>query len=166
MYVTLGSSGRVDAVPAVLAGLARLDVDVLLATADRVRTPLPPNVVVERFVAGDLAARAAAVVVSNGGSSTGWQALREGTPVVGVPFNLDQYLASTSIEDAGAGVTVRAGNVTPDAVAVAVRRAIDDVAMGRAARALGVEMARWDPVERLCAVLDRLTDARRPAQSA
>jgi UDP:flavonoid glycosyltransferase YjiC (YdhE family) len=35
------------------------------------------------MIPGDLAARKASVVVCNGGAGTGYQALAEGTPIVG-----------------------------------------------------------------------------------
>ena len=142
VYVTLGSSGNLESLPVVLEALGTLPVDVLLATAGR-RAPksLPPNVRAEAFVRGDLAARRAAVVVCNGGGSTAYQALAEGTPVVGLPYNLDQYLALGAIVEAGAGVLIRSGVATPQEVRAAVERALHDPALEagarRAAAALG-----------------------------
>lgn len=124
VYVTMGSSGSTSAVAVALEALASLDVEVLLASAGRVTPRLPPNARAAEFVRGDLAARASTVVVSNGGSSTGYQALAEGTPVVGLPFNLDQYLSMTAIEEAGAGVLVRSGSATARGVRAAVERAL------------------------------------------
>lgn len=124
VYATLGSSGALAAMPAVLAGLGMLDADVVLSTASRfVPRALPPNVRVVDMIPGDLAARRADVVVCNGGASTGYQALAEGTPIVGIPSNLDQFLAMTAIRDAGAGVMLRASTVTPEQVRDAVLEA-------------------------------------------
>ena len=153
VYVTLGSSGHARVLQDVLRGLARLDVDVLVATAGRVEAAERRGVVVERFVPGDVAARKAAVVVSNGGSSTGWQALREGTPLVGVPFNLDQYLATDAVDRAGAGKHVRAGQCTEAAVSSAVRRVLEDGRYRSAARRIADEMRDYDAPERLSAIL-------------
>ena len=58
--------------------------------------------------------------MSNGGSTTGYQALAEGRPVLGIPFNLDQYLASQAIERTGAGLVVRAGLADAKTVAGAI----------------------------------------------
>jgi UDP:flavonoid glycosyltransferase YjiC (YdhE family) len=123
VYVTLGSSGDVNVLPRVVRALGRLPVRVLLATARRAELrDLPPNVLVADYVPGDEAARRAAFVITNGGSSSGYQALAEGTPVLGIPFNLDQYLAMDAIERAGAGVLLRSGSLTEQKVEDAVRK--------------------------------------------
>jgi UDP:flavonoid glycosyltransferase YjiC (YdhE family) len=154
VYVTLGSSGRVAALPGVVAALARLPVDVLVATAGRAALPgAPENVHVADLLPGDVAARRAAVVVSNGGSSTGYQALAEGRPVVGLPWNLDQYLAMSAIEDAGAGALVRGGSADPEAVRRAVVAALDGRFAPGVARARAALLA-LDAGERFRAVVD------------
>jgi len=140
IYVTLGSSGSLRVVPVVLEALSTLPVDVLLATAGRTSPRLPVNVRAVPFVRGDLAARAARLVICNGGSSTGYQALAQGTPVIGLPWNLDQYLSMTAIAGAGAGVLLRSGTVTAaDIRSVAERMLGEDElreGAGRAAVAL------------------------------
>ncbi len=156
VYVTLGSSGNLRALPAVLEGLSDLDCDVLLATAGRALPRLPANARAVPFVRGDLAARRASVVVSNGGSSTGYQALAEGTPVVGVPWNLDQYLATEAIVRAGAGLSVRSGTATAAEVREAVGRAIGDADLREGARRVAAEMAGLDAPARFCEVLDEV----------
>ena len=122
-YVTLGSSGSLAALPAVLAALSGYKV--LLATAGRAMpVKLPANVHAETYVRGDLACQKAAVVICNGGASTAYQALCAGTPIVGLPMNLDQYLAMEAIERAHAGVLVRSGTATPKLIQEAIERAL------------------------------------------
>ena len=163
VYVTLGSSGRVGALPAILDALARLPVSVLVATAGRIGlSGLPPNVHVADYLPGHLAARRSAAVVSNGGSTTGYQALAEGRPVVGLPWNLDQYLAMTAIEDAGAGVLVRGATADPAAVRAGVEAALE----GRFTA--GAEWARaalgaLDAAERFRAFVEEAVGAPRRA---
>jgi UDP:flavonoid glycosyltransferase YjiC (YdhE family) len=128
VYVTLGSSGRVAALPRIVEAVAALPVNVLVATAGRARLErVPPNVFVAEYLPGQLAARRSAAVVCNGGSSTGYQALAEGRPVIGLPWNLDQYLAMTAIEAAGAGVLVRGASAEP----ARIRRGVLDALAGR-----------------------------------
>ncbi len=117
VYVTLGSSGHLAALEKVLAGLENLDVDVLLATAGRAAPRnLPANVQAADFVPGEEAARRASLVVCNGGSTTGYQALAAGKPVLGIAFNFDQHLAMQAIERYGAGVRLRATTLAPGQV--------------------------------------------------
>lgn len=126
VYVTLGSSGNLGALPRIVSALAELPVDVMVATAGRVRLErTPANVFVADYLPGDLAARRASVVVCNGGSSTGYQALAEGRPVVGLPWNLDQYLAMSFMERAGAGTLLRATTAAPGQVRQSVVAALE-----------------------------------------
>lgn len=154
VYVTLGSSGDVSALPAVLSALAKFPVQVLLASAGRVRQDrLPPNVWLAQYLPGNLAARRSTLVVTNGGSSTGYQALREGVPVLGIPSNMDQYLAMTAIERAGAGVLVRAGGATAFGVGQAIGRMLESGAYRAAARDLAGMFAGYDAFARFEATL-------------
>ncbi|MFZ0011939.1 MAG: nucleotide disphospho-sugar-binding domain-containing protein [Halobacteriota archaeon] len=158
IYATLGSSGAVKAVPPVLEALGGMDVDVVFSTAARV-TPkdIPRNVRVVEMIPGDLAARKAAVVVCSGGASTGYQALAEGTPIVAIPSNPDQFLAATAIRDAGAGVFLRAATVTPSKVRAAVERVMREERFKQTAQRVAASFAGFDPHARFRAVIDEVT---------
>lgn len=146
IYVTLGSSGRVQRLPLVIDVAARMGLQVLVATAGRGGLPatLPAHVYAADYLPGELAARRALAVVSNGGSTTGYQALSEGRPVLGVASNLDQYLAMTAIERAGAGVLLRAGATDAAQVETALGRLLSQTSFTTQARSLADEFARWD----------------------
>lgn len=149
VYVTMGSSGRADRLPVVLAAIERLGLQAIVATAGRGSpTAVPPHVFVADYVPGHLAARRAFAVVSNGGSTTGYQALAEGRPVVGVAHNLDQYLAMTAIQAAGAGTLLRAGSVTAEEVTSALGRVLHDPAPTQAAEALARAFTTWNAPQR------------------
>jgi UDP:flavonoid glycosyltransferase YjiC (YdhE family) len=159
VYVTLGSAGNVHLVPTVLEALGSLDVDVMLATAARYRSSdLPGNVHVAEFLPGHLAARRSSVVVCNGGASTAYQALAEGVPVVGLPFNLDAYLSMTAIRDASAGVLVRAGTATASAIREAVEHAMVDPPMRDAAKNVARAFARCDAKAAFRAFVEEVTE--------
>ncbi len=154
IYVTLGSSGNVSLIPVLLSAMGGLDATVLLATAGR-HDPksLPENVRAVDFLPGDVASRRASLVISNGGSSTGYQALYEGTPVLGIPWNLDQYLASAAIDRTGAGRSIRAGALSPKALRALVEAMIRDEGPRRSARAMASELRRFDAKQRFEAFL-------------
>jgi UDP:flavonoid glycosyltransferase YjiC (YdhE family) len=104
----------------VLRVIGEFPVQAVVATAGRFELKdVPANVRVARYVPGALVARASRFVITNGGASTSYQALAEGKPVLGVPSNLDQYLAMTAIERASAGRLVRSGEATPASVRTA-----------------------------------------------
>jgi UDP:flavonoid glycosyltransferase YjiC (YdhE family) len=166
VYVTLGSSGHTRVLPRVIEALGGLAVDVLLATAGRVDwsgRPLPSNVRMADFVPGDAATRRARLVITNGGSTSGYQALAAGTPVVGVAHNFDQYLAMDAIERAGAGVTVRAGRLRASALAAAVSRVLHDPRFAGAARVVAVDFAAHDAGRRFAEIVDALISAKQGA---
>lgn len=159
IYVTLGSSGDQSVLGAVLAGLEGLPVRGVLAMAGKpAPARIPANFRVAAYVPGDALARHARLVVTNGGSSTGYQALAAGVPVVGIPSNLDQYLAMQAITRARAGVVLRSGSLTPEQVRRAALAACDDAALQRGARAVGVRMGAYDCHARFAGWLDSVFD--------
>jgi len=145
VYVTLGSSGDMAALPTVLEGLDDLPIQGVLAVAGRADpTRVPSNFVVADYVPGALLASQALFVVTNGGSSTGYQALAAGVPVLGIPSNLDQYLAMQAITRADAGIMLRSGGLTKDQVRRAAVRLLDARAIKTAAEALASDFAAYD----------------------
>jgi UDP:flavonoid glycosyltransferase YjiC (YdhE family) len=149
VYVTLGSSGRISALKTVLGVLAEFPVLALVSTAGRFDLPYAPNNVrVTRYVRGDEMARRASLVITNGGASTSYQALAEGTPVLGIPSNLDQYLAMTAIERASAGRLVRSGEATETAVRRALVELFESTELRGGARRVAEAFARMDPLAR------------------
>jgi UDP:flavonoid glycosyltransferase YjiC (YdhE family)/uncharacterized protein (DUF2141 family) len=149
VYVTIGSSGDARVLPRVLEALAALPVTGIVATARRVALQsVPDNVKVADYLPGELAARRAAVVISNGGSSTGYQALAEGVPLVGIPSNLDQYLAMTYIREYGAGELVRARNLTARELGHALLEVLHGERYRAAARRARDVIRRTDSRER------------------
>jgi UDP:flavonoid glycosyltransferase YjiC (YdhE family) len=155
VYVTLGSSGELGVLPIVLDALARLPVEVAVSTAGRIDpASLGRRVHAAEMLPGDVAARRAVLVITNGGSSTGYQALFEGTPVVGLASNLDQYLAMTAIERFGAGVLVRSGTAKAGDVADAVTRTIAEPRYTERARVARRALRAIDPHAAFSAVLE------------
>jgi UDP:flavonoid glycosyltransferase YjiC (YdhE family) len=145
IYVTLGSSGKLDLLPRVIEALTPLPVNVVLATAARARLDsLPSHIRAYEYVPGSDISRRARVVVSNGGSTTGYQALREGTPVVGIPNNFDQYLATDAIVQAGAGVCVKARLATAENIRESVLTALNDSSLAQAAAGIARRFSTTD----------------------
>jgi UDP:flavonoid glycosyltransferase YjiC (YdhE family) len=105
---------------------------------------VPANFVVADYVPGELLASQALFVVTNGGSSSGYQALAAGVPVLGIPSNLDQYLAMQAITRAGSGITLRSGGITKEQVRKAAVRLLDAPALKRRAEALASNFAAYD----------------------
>jgi len=155
VYVTMGSSGRVEILQLIAAALRPLNVQVLLATAGR-RFPAigDPRWFSADYLPGHLSARRAALVICSGGASTAYQALSEKTPVIGIPGNLDQLLAMQAIEKAGAGVLARAPGLSAGRLRRIVESSLESPALDEGARRVGDWFARYDANKRFGAFLE------------
>lgn len=136
-YVTLGSSGESDVLPAILDAVAALRIPAMVATAGKPSNLVPPaNVWLADYLPGEAAAARASVVICNGGSPTCYQALAAGIPIVGIPANLDQYLNMSLVERARAGLLVRAGQATAARLRSAITQALNTTSVRDGAKAL------------------------------
>ena len=127
VYVTLGSSGRVELLPCVLEALAQLSVTVIATTAGRAKlASVPDNAMVSEYLPGDEAAGLAALVVCNGGSLTTYQAIQNGTPVLGIVSNLDQHLNMSYLSRAGLGEVIRSEEADIQRICRLVERLLND----------------------------------------
>lgn len=166
VYVTLGSSGALRVLPLVIEALGGLPVSALVATAGRRRLDgLPANITARAFVRGGDVAQSAALVISNGGSTTGYQALSQGAPVLGLPSNFDQHLAAQAIDRAGAGVSIKARVASVEAIRSGVRAALESPALARGARAVAERFARQDSAAAFRAFVDEVAGGERPASA-
>jgi UDP:flavonoid glycosyltransferase YjiC (YdhE family) len=161
VYVTLGSSGRTELLPVLIDALAGLPLRAVVATADRARlSALPPHVVARSYVRGGEVARHARLVISNGGSSTGYQALNEGTPVLGLPSNFDQYLATEAIVRAGAGKCVPARRATVAVLRSTIADMLEDAELQAAARRVATRFQRHDSAFAFRSLVERIVEPR------
>ncbi|MEI2387749.1 hypothetical protein [Breoghania sp. JC706] len=137
VYAALGSSGG--------QGIRNRVVDALIAAgypvcvsgvADGDRpASWPSEVLSAEFVSGSAIARAARLVITNGGSPTTYQALNTGTPVIGIPANMDQVLCINHIQKLNAGRLVRPWQVGRPQFA----KAVEELMSGMCAK----EAATW-----------------------
>ena len=113
--------------PRVFEALAELGLPAMVATAGRAQfSHLPSGIRTASYLPGTAAARRSQLVICNGGSLTGYQALAAGVPVVGIASNLDQFLNMQALEKAGVGVTLRADRASVRAIRAAVAEVVRD----------------------------------------
>jgi UDP:flavonoid glycosyltransferase YjiC (YdhE family) len=110
LYVSMGSSGDISAIAQLVRAGTSLGFDVAVAGGHNLPvTGISPRRVFRLgLVAGSQVARVADIVACNGGSPSVHQALLEGTPVLGIPSNLDQMLNMQAVIRQGAGACLRA----------------------------------------------------------
>jgi UDP:flavonoid glycosyltransferase YjiC (YdhE family) len=165
VYVTLGTvfNTVVDLLRTLVAGVAALDVEVLVTTGQTVDPavlgPQPDHVHATRFVPQQDVLGAMAAVVCHAGIGTVYGALSVGAPLVVAPLAADQpicamgcVIAGTAVslapvpppEDFMAYVTDPAA-VTAAQVSEATTRVLEDPAYREAARRIAAEIAAAPP---------------------
>jgi UDP:flavonoid glycosyltransferase YjiC (YdhE family) len=141
IYATLGSSGAAHLLPALLAALGAVGAPAVVATAARAATTsAPANVRIAEYLPGAEAARRASLVICNGGSPGVYQALAQGTPVLGIASNMDQMLAMGAVEKAQAGILLRSGHATTATITTALKTLTTDASYRESAQKL---KERW-----------------------
>lgn len=142
-YVTMGSSGKTEVLASVTAALEEAGYDSVVATAGKrlakdIQTPFTR---VFDYLPGSLVCSQASLVVCNGGSPTTNQALTHGVPVLGVAWNMDQFMNMRAIEEFGAGILLRADRCSPSAVREAIGALSSDSRHSQRACALSQSIA-------------------------
>lgn len=146
VYITFGSTGKVDLLPTIVAACQAENACAVVATAARGNFPAtPPSVYAAPFLPGDLAARASRLVIGNGGSATIHQALSEGRPVLGICSNLDQVLTMETVADAGAGEFMRASEASPQRLQQTLQQILNTPAYAARAQALQADFQIHHP---------------------
>lgn len=161
VYVTLGSSGDVAALPTVVEALDGLPLRCVLSTAGRAALKrVPENLIACDFLPGALVAQRSLFVVTNGGSASSYQALAAGVPVLGIPSNLDQYLTMQAVTRAGAGIMLRSGGLSPEQVRKSAIRMLDARPIQLAAQELAAHFAAYSCHQRFESFLSNLLEAQ------
>lgn len=143
-----------------LVGLACLDIRLLVPVGPMggpdALGPQPANVRVERFVPQTQVLPHASVVVSHGGSGTFLGALSHGLPQVCLPQAADQFRNAAGVVQSGAGLALPPAEVSSEAIAGAVRRALGEPAFRAAAAFVGDEIAAMPSPEEVVATFRSL----------
>ena len=158
VYVTMGSSGRLEVLEKVLRSLADLPITVVAATAAKWHGDTPPaNAHLLTYAPGEKLAARADLVICNGGSLTVYQALAAGKPILGIASNMDQHLSMHYVEKAGVGTLLRGEQLSSGVVSAAVQRMLADDNARQRARGLARSIAGYNPAQRLSQILDEVT---------
>jgi UDP:flavonoid glycosyltransferase YjiC (YdhE family) len=146
IYLTLGTAfGTAELLTTAIAGLAKLDADVVVATGRVLPEDLgdvPGNVTVRMWwPQADLLPHAD-VVVHHGGSGTTLGALVVGAPQLILPQGADQFANADAVGTAGAGLCLLSDELSADAVAEQARKLLRGNGYRDAARVIAEEITR------------------------
>jgi UDP:flavonoid glycosyltransferase YjiC (YdhE family) len=139
VYVSLGSTGRPALLDAVFKVLEPMPVSVMVATAERWKMgSVPKHFFAANFLPGMEAAERARLVICNGGTMSGQQALSAGTPYLGLISNMDQMLFSMAVQRASACELLREGDVNERALRPVILRMLTEEKYQVAAKNIAV----------------------------
>lgn len=155
IYVSLGGSGDAGVLPAVLEALEQLGADAVVSGIEPERVPIRGSGqrwVVPRLDPGPVLRRAA-LTVCHGGSGTIYQSLAHGVPLLCLPGNGDQELASSAVAARRAGCLVEPARATASLLARRLAEMLGDGRYRRASRRLARAIRRHDTRRRWLAFL-------------
>lgn len=145
IFLTLGSSGPADFLPTALSALSSLPVTIIVATAGKIALAnVSTNVFITDYLPMDLAIRRSQLVISNGGSLTGYQALASGVPMIGLCSNMDQLLNTGEMERVGASLTFRIAKTSSANLVAATITMLDNPIYAQAARRMSQTLMQVD----------------------
>jgi UDP:flavonoid glycosyltransferase YjiC (YdhE family) len=167
VYFTLGTVFNLesgDLFPRVLAGLRKLDAEVIVTVGHGIDPaelgPQPPHVRVEQYVdQRELLPRCAAVV-SHAGSGSVLGTVAHGLPAVLLPMGADQPFTAERCAQLGAARVLDPLTATPDDVRAAVTEVLEQPGYRRAAERLRDELARLPGPEHAVELLTALASTR------
>ena len=162
VFVSLGSSGPLQALPALLCALAKLPVSVVISTSGRQMTAEPGAYTADLLPFTDTA-KASAIVVSHGGSGGVYPAIAAGTPVLGIPSNADQHLSAAILEESGAGLSIRVEEASETRLLQALEKLLTEPQYSRKASEWKTVFARYDSGELFRKFLDETLGEGVPA---
>jgi UDP:flavonoid glycosyltransferase YjiC (YdhE family) len=145
VFISVGSSGNTGLWERLLDAIERLPVQCVVATGSRGTSRRPRNCFYQSaFVPYARASAIAALVVCNGGAPSTYAALKEGTPVVAIPANLDQMLNMRVVRRHAAGLNLVPGPVDAQSIVAVIESAMTDPALLDAARRAAQVIAKFD----------------------
>ncbi|QHC69683.1 nucleotide disphospho-sugar-binding domain-containing protein [Rathayibacter sp. VKM Ac-2801] len=109
--------------------------------------PLPENARAAEFLPYDLLLPLTSVVVTNGGFGGTLQALSHGVPLVVAGAAEDKPEVAARVAHAGAGIDLRTGQPSPEALRDAVADVLREPSYRAGARAMAEAIARCSPLE-------------------
>ena len=166
IYLTLGTvfnaeSG--DLFPRALAGVRSLGVPVVVTTGRQIDPaelgPQPVHVRVQRWIPQDELLPSCRAVVSQGGSGIAMGALDHGLPSVLLPIGADQPQTAAALARLGVAIVLDPLSVTPEDVAGAVRRVLDEPPYLAAARRVREEIRALPSAAEALAQFERTSTA-------
>lgn len=162
VYVTLGSSGDPRCLHDIVSAAVSVGYRVAVASGESNWGDATPGVVAaDTMLPGGAIAAIASLVICNGGSPSVHQALQHGTPVLGIPSNLDQMTNMHFIAESRAGLALRADQVSLPRVRQQMHRIMGDGSFTQRAKVVKHWFEGYRAEDRFVAVVSQVVGETR-----
>ena len=158
VYVTMGSTGKTERIRAIAKRLADRGCQIVCTSA-KADAPDLPGVFRSPYLPGSRMCEAADVVLCHAGNGTIYQALTEGTPVVGVAEFHDQDFNMQRVEALGVGLRP-ARDDDPDDIVQTVARVLSDADIRERAERLSEQLKKSDGPGAAAAAIAEVAERR------
>ena len=160
VHVTQGTLDNDDfsqLIEPAVAGLAEMDVQVVVTTGGADPDPVPrnDNTRVARFLDYDALLPRTSVLITNGGYGGVLQALRHGVPVVVAPGGEDKPEVAARVAYFGVGADLGTRRPAPADLAATVRRILADDGVAVRCRQMAHAIAGYDSTQTIVTEVDR-----------
>ncbi|SFU82718.1 UDP:flavonoid glycosyltransferase YjiC, YdhE family [Nitrosomonas eutropha] len=158
IYIAMGSSGDPSLLNTIVRATTSLGYKAVVATCGYLLDKsIRGQIVTRNFLPGASTAAIAKLVICNGGSPSTHQALREGTPVLGIPANMDQLLNMNFIVATGAGLKVRADQVTYNKIRAAIQQILNEDNFSKNAQQVANWFKNCQPKEKFPEIINKIS---------
>ena len=113
------------------------------------------NIIIENYLPGAKIAAKSALMICNGGTASSYQGLSEGTPILAIPCNPDQYYNSTALEINKVGIMLRSCSVNEKNVSAVIKTLLEDKTFKEEALKVKQEMHDFKTLERFKTVIQK-----------
>ncbi len=147
-FVSLGSSGNLAALETILTTLSGMRVPTIVTTLGKGKLTPHPNTYYADFLPIERVAARSGITICNGGSSFAYEALAAGSPVFGLPSNLDQYLSMHYLTGAGVAQVCETAGLSSKKIKRLIEMCLEDTALHQKVKSLQTEINSF-PTRRL-----------------
>lgn len=162
LYVTMGSTGDPKFFQDTVRSYAATDYQVIVTTGGLPVdfSDMPANVRWTDFAPGHAMMEHADLVISHGGNGTIYQALSWGTPIIGIPFHIDQDINLQRVEALGVGIKLPLRRFSARTLRKAVDTILGDPGYADRARKVREEIRAYGGAETAAQLVEEFARKR------
>jgi len=144
-YFTMGSTGYTRFFNQAIQIFGDTEYQIVITTGglfldvDRI----PANCFIEEFAPGRPIMEKSTAVVNHGGNGTVYQAITAGTPIIGIPYHLDQEINLQRVEELGFGLMISERRCSAATLFEALQKLVRDPSYRQNARKLQSSLKKY-----------------------